>query len=91
MTSQSTIGGRVQGFLAANRLGAGIGLAATVPLAVVAILRWYQEKSMEMLALSLAVLLFLPLPLAVIGAGVQAVGRSLFGLDEPGKEKGEGQ
>ena len=85
--SESTIGERVQGFLAANRLGAGIGLAAMVPLAIVAVLRWYQERSMEMLALSLAVLLFLPLPLAVIGAGLQAVGRSLFGLDEPGGEE----
>ncbi len=42
---------------------------------------------METLVLSLAVLLFLPLPLAVIGAGLQAVGRSLFGLDEPGEEE----
>ncbi len=85
--SESTVGGRVQGFLGANRLGAGIGLAANVPLAIVAIVRWYQERSMETLVLSLAVLLFLPLPLAVIGAGLQAVGRSLFGLDEPGEEE----
>ena len=85
--SESTVNQRVQGFLAANRTGAAVGLAVTVPLAVVAILRWYAERTMEMLALSLAVLLFLPLPLAVIGAGVQAVGRNLLGGDEGGQEE----
>ncbi len=80
--SESTVSERLQGFLGANRVGAGIGLAAVLPIAIVAFLRWYEERSMEMLALSLAVLLFLPMPLAVMGAGLQAVGRSLFGVDE---------
>ncbi len=84
--SESTVNERVQGFLAANRTGAAIGLAVTVPIAVAAILRWYAVRTLEMLALWLAVLLFLPLPLAVVGAGVQAVGRSLLGGDEDGQE-----
>jgi hypothetical protein len=87
MMSESTLGERIQSFLAANRLGAGIGLAAVVPLEVVALLRWFQERSTETLTLSLAVLLFLPLPLAVVGAGLQAVSRSVFGLDEPEQEE----